>query len=248
MCYDGDYMLKDRRDEFKDRVDYADRHHRIIRRQDLRLSPSQEAWVPAPHPMLEAEIGSFTYCRAAVENLLDAADRGFLRVHPGEGDHFTIELLPLRRLPPLLGHLAEQEVYDRSIGQPVWGDSGDTPTYLQSTYFGAEGGLATHHVLSRTTFVRMYVETSVLQRARDIYLDPECLHVTPEEYPHAHMVFHGIPRAAIVSMEHVLASPERRRAAFSVDWPTDDELRAEESESERRLRAFLAGLRVSGKD
>jgi hypothetical protein len=61
--------------------------------------------------------------------------------------------------------------------------------------------------------VRIYIDSEKLKKLRGVYIDPESLNATEEEFEHSFMVIGGIPREAIIRAE-VVEIPVRPREDF----------------------------------
>lgn len=237
--------MNGRRKEFYDRKEQIAKQPVLVQR-DLRIPwKNSLEKVIAPHPIEQKEVQDFSYCREAVENLIDAYHKGYIQITNIEGDAFTVEYVPIQDIDPVIGHIATPAVYAENINKSVWGSEDvqkNKPTYLQTTSFGVEGGLEAHVAYYQSSeIIRLYIDTSLLRSVRDIFLDPECIDVTPEEYPHAFMVFGGIPREAIIRGERtrVMTRDELGARDSVMEFPTHEETHKEMEESEEKLRTFL---------
>ncbi len=243
--------MGERREEFTQRVAQAAQQV-VLARESLRIPWTGQEKLTVPNPQEEKSIDDFSYAKEAVENLMHAHHEGWLRIHLIDDDRFRIEFLPITDLPKLLAHIAEVRVFAKNIRQPVWGkilEEGDGlhPTYLQTTSFGVEGGLEGHESFAdNTTIMRVYVDTERLLRVRDVYLDPESLNATPEEYGHAFMVFQGLPRETIDGAERVKLPKWRGSDLAASDdqsWPTEEQMVEEERRNAEQLRRFLKTMK-----
>jgi hypothetical protein len=233
--------MNSRREEFQHRVSLAEKH-RVLKQVDLSMPWQRLEKIPHTHPRIEQHIDEYAYAAEAVDNLIDAYQKGFLRITVIDQDSFELEFLPVQIKDGKLGHLCEVGVFQENIKRSLWGERG-AATYLQTTAFGVEGGLEAHESFrSSKEIVRVYIDTARLEQCRDIFLDPECLAVTPEEYPHAFLVYDGIPRETIVSAERVRLNSSERPAIDMSDWPTDEEVEAEVEKQQKRLRDFLKSI------
>ncbi|MFA6197552.1 MAG: hypothetical protein WC734_00145 [Patescibacteria group bacterium] len=232
---------------FQDRLNTA-KEHRVLARINLeRLSSHEvEANYELPHPVIEGEIGEIGWSEKAVDNIIDAANRGYINIVRLDDERIRIELLPLKILPEQLGHVTELENLQRHIdnGGAVFGSPEEkTPTYLQTVDFAVEGYMDDETVGRR--YARVYVNSQALKLKRNVFLDPESLHVTDYEYGYAFCVYGGVPNTAIEHADIIQARKTRQEKGKTLltDY-ADSEVDAEQmmNRAKERLRTYIESL------
>jgi hypothetical protein len=183
------------------------RNHRVLRSIDIQQNPEAqvEANKELPNPTLEGTIEEFGWSEKSVANIIDAIDTGKIKVEFLDGDQIRLELLPLTTLPEELGHVSELEVVKSNLvnGVIFGSQEKDTFTYLQTTDFAVEGYMDDEE--HGKQYGRVYVDSAALLEKRNVYLDPESLHITDYEYGYAFCVKGGVPFNAIKRVEVIMA-------------------------------------------
>ena len=89
---------------------------------------------------------------------------------------------------------------------------------------------------------RVYVNSLQLNQKRNVYIDPESLHVTDYEYGYSYCVKGGVPLEAIARVEVIRAKklPPSVVNSDTSDW-SDDATQAEQRMAQQtaRLHAYL---------
>ncbi len=228
---------------FEERLEKA-RQHRVLRsieitnQSGLEVASNKEL----PHPIIEGKIEDFGWNEKSVENIIDAIETGKIAFQFLESGHLRIEFLPLKVLPLQLGHLAELDVIQRNLkNDKIFGpDERDQLTYLQTVDFAVEGYLDDEN--DGTEYGRVYVATNKLLQKRNIYLDPESLHITDYEYGFSFCVKGGVPREAITRIDVIRANKlaRKRESIDTSDWPDDAEsARKQMQDQAERLQTYL---------
>jgi len=236
---------------FKERAEFA-KGHKILNAWDLRRPESAKEKPPELKAsiVVAENIEAFVYSEAAVNNLIAAVERGYVMAELKEDGGLDILLMEIQQLPNELGHVAEPANFHRNIDNPVWGTiEADQFTYLQTTDFGVEGYFGGDAWASITgepaQLIRVYIDAEKLKKMRGVYLDPESLNVTEEEFGHSFVVIGGIPRATIIRAEAV-EIPVRPRENFipkeGIDWVGSSQ-ESTEQDLENRKKRLIEFLR-----
>lgn len=220
------------------------RQHRVLRTieipRDSDLEVESNKWLS--NPALEGTIEDFGWSKKSVENIIDALESGKIKIVFLERGQMRIEFLPIHVgvLPTQLGHVSELDVITRNLKSGfVFGTSQpDKFTFLQTTDFAVEGYMDDE--AEGKEYGRVYVDSGALSETRNIYLDPESLHVTDYEYGFSYCVKGGIPFSALIKIDVIKAkklSVERHAEVDESDWLKDPE--AEMKKQATRLRDYL---------
>ena len=230
---------------FAGRLEQAKAHRvleviKIPEHQLREAEPNKEL----SNPTIEGHIDDFGWSEKAVDNLINAAEKGHLHIVSFEKDQLIVELLPIpvKDLPAELGQVCEMPVLDKNLAgseRLVFGSDEERDlTYLQTTDFAVEGFMddeAEGH-----KYARIFVDTAALDEQRNIYLDPESINITDYEYGHAFCVFSGLPFKSINRIE-IIRAKKIRFDGFG-DFPSIDDdfdIEAETDKQTQRLRDFL---------
>lgn len=88
---------------------------------------------------------------------------------------------------------------------------------------------------------RVYIDSSKLSNKRNVYLDPESLHITDYEYDFSFCVKGGVPIEAISRIEVIrarkLPQAERSVSTNTDDWPDNPEEHM--AQQAKRLKEYL---------
>lgn len=227
---------------FQDRLERA-KQHRVLTRIEKEALPQEkvESNKELPNPTIDGLIEDLGWSQKAVDNLIDAATKGLIKITRVGDDEVCIELLPIVVLPTELGHVTEMITLQNNIKgkQPVFGSAAqDVFTYLQTTDFAVEGYMddETHG----KKYARVYLNSTALQETRNVYLDPESLAETDYEYGHAFCVYGGVPFSAISRVDIIQAKEKPFKLSGS-DWPDykEGEVEREMARQAARLREFV---------
>lgn len=234
-------------DPFKERTELA-KGHKVLKTIDLRMPESGKEKAPELQAsiVVEESLESVAYSQTAVENFVNSVKRGYILPELRPDGELDILLLEVRELPKELAHVTTRPNFARNVDKPIWGViDPDQFTYLQTTDFGVEGYFGNDYWVSITgkpaELVRVYIDAEKLKKLRGIYLDPESLSATEEEFGHAFVVVGGIPREAIVKAE-VVEVPVRPTKDFAPKFPISLPPKETEQDIEARkkqLREFL---------
>ena len=230
---------------FASRLEQA-QAHRVVARIGIESLPQQqvESNKELRNPIQEGTIGEYGWSAKSVDNIIDAASKGYIKITQKGENNIAIEFLPIALLPKELGHVAEQASLDRNrkAGQVVFGSlKSNEFTYLQTTDFAVEGNMDDEHEGKR--YVRLYIDSQKLQSVRNVYLDPESLAITDYEYGHAFCVYGGVPFNAINRIDVIQA--QKIAYSFSDFEGEDSTVEDIEKEIDRqiaRLRDFVEKL------
>jgi hypothetical protein len=112
-----------------------------------------------------------------------------------------------------LAHATTREHYDEVIRwlaseDGVYGNEEVGKfTYLQTTEFKVEGYFDNDFSIDLegkpVDFIRIYLDTQELGKMRKVFIDPESLDATPEDYGKSFVIRGGIPRQALRRIEVV---------------------------------------------
>lgn len=221
------------------------KNHRVMRTIGIdspcfEVRPNKEL----ANPAIEGSIREIGWSERAVSNIIDASQRGLIKIRSIGQDRMAIELLPLAELPESLGHVSELESIKRNLARQdgIFGsERQDKYSYLQTVDFAVEGYLDDE--TDGKLYGRVYVKTERLKTKRNIYLDPESLYETDHEYGFAFCVIGGIPLEAISRIEVIQAKRlepvERVSDLDDSEWTGDAEKHMKECEE--RLRKYVNG-------
>jgi len=233
---------------FADRLENAKKHKvlgafEIPERKMKEVEPNKEL----TNPTIEGDLEDFGWSEKSVDNLIDAAEKGHIRIVSFEEDDLVVELMPIpaKDLPAELGHVCELPVVQKNVytdDKSVFGPAEERDlTYLQTTAFAVEGYMDDEQ--EGKNYARVFVDTEKLDTSRNIYLDPESLNVTDYEYGHAFSVFGGIPYIAISRVDVIKAkrfSPVDFADMSGSDFPGVEEVEAEYKKQVARLKEYLS--------
>lgn len=199
------------------------------------------------NPQLVGHIEDFGWSEKSVDNIIEAVKRGWISIEELPDDQIKIEFLPITDLDQQLGHITELAVLKKNLERTdgIYGDPDSKKlAYLQTTEFLVEGYIDDSSEGER--YARLYVDVNALLRYRDLYLDPESIHITDYEFGRAFAVYGGIPFIVIGKAEIMQA----RKVPYTVagegeDFTEDaDEYMRRQTE---RLREFIGSLRSEAK-
>lgn len=221
--------------------------HRVIREIDIaNLKQETEPNKTLSHPSIEGDISDFGWSEKSVDNIIDAARKGYIAIEQIGEDKIKINFLPLKNRPQFLGQVSELTALRQNLlrGGAIYGDiSEDKFTYMQTVDFAVEGYMDDEEQGKK--YARIFVNTNVLADYRNIYLDPESLHVTDYEYGYSFCVLGGIPFKAIDKIQIIKARklPYKPMREEEGEWPTNQkEAEAIVAKQEGRFREFLKTL------
>ena len=227
---------------FAGRLEQASRH-RVIKSIKVENASQQETEPnkELPHPVVEGEIEEFGWSERSVENIIKAIEDRKIKVERIDQNHIRIEFLPLNELPEQLGHVSELSVIQNNLKRGmVFGSSDpDQFTYLQTTDFAVEGYIDDES--EGRNYGRIYADSLKLAKKRNVYIDPESLHVTDYEYGHSFCVQGGLPLEAITRIDVIKARkipPEEKRSQFDASGNPDD-MESYVDKQAARLREYL---------
>lgn len=230
---------------FEERLERA-KQHRVIARLDIESSQQEvEPNLELPNPTIDGTIEEFSWSEKAVDNLIDAATKGYIKIEKIDENEICIEFLPVKELPEKLGHVCEKKIVHQNItskslifGQP----SNEAFTYLQTVDFAVEGYIddETHG----KEYARLFVDTTKLKQYRNVYLDPESLNVTDYEYGFSFCVYGGVPFKAIEYVEIIQAKQMPYKPFSEIDEAEYDAEREMERQASR-LRDFIDSRKTS---
>lgn len=244
--------------QFFERKSFEAKSHEVLREINLELPEIEVGGIESERsltPVYLESLFGFSYDPEATSNLIDAIENKHVRAKfEKKSDLFKIELLPVKNLPDELVHITAERVFARNENSDIWGNSDkDSFTYLQTTRYGVEpnifssedlvGAIGEYYGERFKRYVRVYIDTRRLLKLRDVYIDPESLNMTEEEFGHSFAVLGGMPREAIVRAEVMKISV--RKPAFEFDnseapWHlSKDEVEELRKDSEVRLRIFF---------
>ncbi|MBI2109309.1 MAG: hypothetical protein HYT93_04025 [Parcubacteria group bacterium] len=225
---------------FERRLEKA-RAHKVLKTIEVPSSPQET--IPnkeLPNIIIEGTVEEFGWSERSVKNIIDAFEREIINARWVDAKRIQIELLPLTEPPLELGHVSELPVIEKNIeNQEVFGSKNpETLTYLQTTDFAVEGYIddESHGKL----YGRVFVDSSRLAEKRNIYIDPESLHITDYEYGHSFCVKGGVPFDTISHIDVIQAQKLAEKAAVPFDtskWPEDAEQHM--NEQAKKLRDYL---------
>lgn len=231
---------------FEGRLQKA-QNHRVIETiamsgEALEVEPNKEL----PSPVIEGTIEEFGWCEKAVKNIIDALESGRISIEQVDAERVRISFLPIEQLPEQLGHVSEINVIKTNLkSNKVFGSgSPDDLTYLQTTDFAVEGYLDDEKDGKR--YGRIYVDARKLNTKRNVYLDPESLHVTEYEYGSSFCVKGGIPLEAITRIDIIQArklTADEINGGDTEHWIDDPESYMDQQA--QRLREYLNSKRAA---
>ncbi len=219
---------------FENRMARA-KEHAVIARIEKTLLPRKEAQPnkELSNPTIEGMADDFHWSAKAVDNFIDAATKGFIKIVQREENRIQIEFLPIQTLPDELGHITELKTLQKNMAAqwPVFGSSeSNIFTYLQTVDFAVEGYMDDE--TNGKEYARMYIDAPELQKLRNVYLDPESISVTDYEYGFAFAVYGGIPFSSIKQVDVI-------RAKYTPYKLTDQWQNEDPDEQVNRFREFL---------
>lgn len=225
---------------FEERLQKA-KNHRVIQTIEVQGEAQEvESNKELPSPAIEGTIEEFGWCEKAVKNIIDALESEKISIEQVGAERVRIIFLPITQLPEQLGHVSEMDVINTNLkNNNVFGSgSPDDLTYLQTTDFAVEGYLDDEKDGKR--YGRIYVDAQKLDTKRNIYLDPESLHVTEYEYGSSFCVKGGIPLGAITRIDIIQArklTRDEMNVGDTEHWVADPESYVDEQAN--RLREYL---------
>ena len=225
---------------FEERLQQG-RNHRIVKTIEINVAslPEVEANKELPPPALEGAIEDFGWSEKSVDNIIDALETGKIKIKFLESNRIRIEFCFLEKLPAQLGHVSELEIIKQNLkdGAIFGSPQSDQFTYLQTTDFAVEGYMDDES--EGKEYGRVYVDSQKLSGKRNVYIDPECLHITDYEYGFSYCVKGGVPAEAIIRIEVIKAKklPRKQVDIDMSDWPDDVDL--EMKKQAERLKEHL---------
>ncbi len=226
---------------FKDRLEKA-RQHRVLRSIEITESLKEVGSnKELPNIAIEGTIEEFGWSEKSVENFIDALDREMIKVERIDEDHIRVEFLPIQILPEELGHISElRTIEDNLKRKDVFGSQESSAyTYLQTPDFAVEGYMDDEQ--GGKLYGRVFVNSKKLAEKRNVYLDPESLHVTDYEYGYSYCVRGGVPLQAIRKVDVIQAKRVALRKGIvdidKGDWPEDAEQYM--SQQTQRLKEYI---------
>ncbi len=219
----------------------------VAKEVDLTPNVEGEEKMTFKNPVYSGQIENFSSEEESTINLIDAVEKGYIRIlgYDHETGELKYEMLPLPRdfFEDQLLHMSstknESRLNDFVNGfQQLLKSRKSGYTFLQTTESEVEGsypGLESLAPNDREQYVRLYFNTDALMEVRDVYLDQECIWVTPEEYPKAFVVRGGVPRSCLERAE--LIQVEVKKQKTYKPWDT---ITREDFEKQLEFRkAFL---------
>lgn len=228
---------------FKHRKEQA-KAHKAISNIDISEYKKREAKENKnlANPVIIGDIEEFGWSQKAVDNIIDAYEKGFIKIEKLTEEKIRIEFLPILNLPKELGHVCERQALIKNLKsqKDVFGDSDNQNfTYLQTTDFAVEGYMDDEQ--EGTEYARVFINTDELQKKRNIYLDPESLHITDYEYGHAFCVFGGVPYNSLDHVEIIKAKKIAFQFQENEEWIEDP--KKEMNMQAERLRIYLKNIK-----
>ncbi len=220
--------------------------HCVLSRIDITEAKKLEAESnkeKTKNPTIEGDLAEFAWSERAVNNIIDADAKGYIKIEAIGDGRVKIEFLPLKNLPEQLGHVTELTNFKRNLkkGRAVFGSAENSDfTYLQTTDFAVEGYMDDEK--HGKEYARVFIATDSLRKKRNVYLDPESINVTDYEYPYSFCVFGGIPFSAFDRVEVIRAKAIPYRGFEENDYsgPTsEEEWKRQMKKYEERLRRYL---------
>ncbi|NQT49139.1 hypothetical protein HQ571_00430 [Candidatus Kuenenbacteria bacterium] len=230
--------------------------HRVIKVTDFshhKEDYKREQKEVFANPVEYEDVATLAMIYGAVENVIDAVEKGYIQAElSDDGKTVKMEFLPLEpeRLPKELGHMFDPDETHKAvqglkdINSPIFGDN-EGLTYLQTIDFVVEGFFSSDFYGSFAQgkkFIRLYFDRDLILEERDIYLDPEAIACTPEEYPMSFVVKGGVPKRSLKKGEQV-SVPPRSESDFNdfdmADFPTDEEVEAQTQKNKKKLIDFF---------
>lgn len=219
------------------------RGHRVIKTIDISITAPLEAISnkELPNPNLEATIEDLGWSEKAVDNIMHAAENKKIKIESIDSGRIRIEFLPITELPDQLGHVAELEIVLKNLKNPtVFGSAeSDRLTYLQTTDFAVEGYIDDES--EGKSYGRVYINTGSLTNKRNVYLDPESLHITDYEYGYSYCIYGGLPIESISRVDVIRARKNEDRD-YGININPDESSENHEKYMERqalRLRKYI---------
>ena len=176
----------------------------------------------------------------------EAYRRRWIRIARRDDDELLVTLAPIVDPPEMLAHITTVDQFTWNHDRTVWGSPAlPALTYLQTTDFVVEGYFANDFVVALSgrpeQFVRLDIDTAALRTYRHLYVDPETLADTPEEFGHSFAVHGGIPWRTITGAA-VIEVPAREAALTmddAMEIPTAADVRRMTNANRRRIDAWL---------
>ena len=224
--------------------------HRVLRSIEVR-SPELETESNKEllNPVVEGSIEEFGWSEKSVENIIDALENGKIKIVFLEGDHIRIEFCPIEQMPEQLGHVSELGTIKKNLeaGQIFGSAEPDQYTYLQTADFAVEGYMDDES--EGKEYGRVYVDSSKLSNKRNIYLDPESLHITDYEYGFSFCVRGGVPVEAISRIDVIRAIklPHAERNIYINTEDSPDSPEQHMTQQVERLKEYLR-VKLHGAD
>lgn len=219
------------------------RQHRVLRSIELDTIalPGAEVNKGLPYPVIDGTIEEFSWSADVVDNMIDALESGKIKISLLDGDRLHVELCPLKELPAQLGHVSELDTIRENLKRgAVFGSAqSSTFTYMQTVDFAVEGYMDDE--TEGKEYGRVYVDAQKLSGKRNVYIDPESLHVTEYEYGYSFCVQGGVPFEAIVRIDVIRAKKIQQKMTIDEsDWSDDAESFEQQSHRQtERLREYL---------
>jgi len=217
------------------------RGHQVLRSIEIDNGPAPEVEPnkELANPTLEGAIEEFGWSEKSVDNIIDALENGKIKIEFLESGRMRIELCPIKELPEQLGHVSELDTIKQNLKPGViFGSSQpDQFTYLQTVDFAVEGYIDDES--DGKEYGRVYVDSPKLSSKRNVYLDPESLHITDYEYGYSYCVKGGVPFESIAKIDIIKAKKLERevRDIETGNWPEDVEQHTKDQVE--RLRGYL---------
>lgn len=226
---------------FEQRLQIA-KNHQVLESLKIEKSGSKtESNKELPHPTLQGSIEEFGWSEKSVENIIDALEKNFIKINFVDDENIRIEFCPIKQIPEQLGHISELDTIKNNLkGAQVFGSpQSDEYTYLQTIDFSVEGCIDDESEGRR--YGRVYLDSAKLSDKRNIYLDPESLHITDYEYGYSFCVMGGVPLEAISGIDVIRAKKlPRAKSNESIDtndWPDDP--KKQMLQQAERLKKYL---------
>ncbi|PIT88229.1 MAG: hypothetical protein COU29_03105 [Candidatus Magasanikbacteria bacterium CG10_big_fil_rev_8_21_14_0_10_36_32] len=219
------------------------KNHHVLRTIEVRASlPECESNKNLPNPSIEGSIEEFAWSETSVENIINAFDNEYIKIEFFNDDTMRIEFLPVNNLPKELGHVTELEIFLKNLkNNKIFGSADDDKlTYLQTVDFAVEGYMDDER--EGKEYGRIYIDSGKLAAQRNVYLDPESLHITDYEYGLSYCVKGGMPMNVISRIEVIKAKKFNDSLnSKSSDYLINDKKTAEQhmSAQSERLKKYL---------
>ncbi len=219
------------------------RNHKVLGSIEINTLPESkiESNKELPNPVIEGSIEEFGWSEKSVENIIDALENEKIKVVFLRDDCIRIELCPIKQIPEQLGRVSELDKIKKNlkVGQIFGSAESGRYTYLQTVDFAVEGYMDDESEGKK--YGRLYIDSLKLSNKRNVYLDPESLHITDYEYGFSFCVIGGIPIEAISKID-VIQARKLSQAEGSVstnigEWSDDPEQHM--IQQAKRLKEYL---------